>query len=85
MGDKTENKVGAGLDGIVTRINKDTGNPDFGCIISDRGGEFKKDEVAVLKKYGINTVTRTAGAPQSNGSIERSNGVIKRIIKKILE
>ena len=83
--DKTEEKVGAGLDRIFTRINKDFGNPDFGYIISDRGGEFKKDAVQVFKKYRLNKVTTIAGAPQSNGLIERSNGVIKRIMKKYIE
>ena len=29
-------------------MKKDFGNPDFGYIISDRGGEFKKDAVAVF-------------------------------------
>ena len=47
-----------------TRINKDFGNPDFVYIISDRGGEFKKDAVQVFKKYGLNKVTTIAGAPQ---------------------
>ena len=83
--DKTEEKVGAGLDRIFKRINNDFGNPDFGYIISDRGGEFKKDAVQVFKKYGLNKVTTIAGAPQSNGLIERSNGVIKRIMKKYIE
>ena len=58
------------------------GNLDFRYIISDRGGELKKDAAAVLKKYGINKVTKIAGASQSNGLIERRNGVIKRIMKK---
>ena len=66
-------------------INKDFGNPDFGYIISDRGGEFKKDSVQFFKKYGLSKVTAIAGAPQSNGLIERSNGVIKRTMKNVLK
>ena len=77
--DKTEVNVGAGLDRYFIRINKGFENPDFEYIILDRGGKFKKDAVQVFKKYGINKVTTIAGAPQNNGLIERSNGVIKRI------
>ena len=49
------------------------------------GGEFKKDIVHAFKKHGINKVTTIAGAPQSNGLIEQSNGVIKRIMKRYIE
>ena len=47
--DKTEEEVGAGLDRTLTRIKKDFGNPDFGYIISDRGGEFKKMPLLFLR------------------------------------
>lgn len=46
---------------------------------TDNGSEFvAKQFQNVLKKYNVKSVFSEAGLPQSNGTIERLNGVIKR-------
>lgn len=49
---------------------------------SDRGSEFKSKEVReLLQKRSITQVFSTAGNPQSNGQVERLNGIIKRWLR----
>lgn len=48
---------------------------------SDRGSEFiSKDFQLVLKENNIKHILSLAHAPQSNGQIERTNGIIKKMI-----
>lgn len=57
-------------------------NGKIGSIRSDNGSEFISDEFKkMLKKHNIKQVLSSAGAPQSNGNVERINGVLKRMIK----
>ena len=50
-------------------------------IQSDNGGEFAGD---VFAKYNIKHITSRPYTPQQNGIVERSNGTIKSILKKVL-
>ena len=53
---------------------------------SDNGSEFINDKFTeYLKKNGIKQILSEASKPQSNGMVERINGVIKKIIQKSLE
>ena len=51
-------------------------------IRSDNGSEFINDKFKTfLKDQGINQVLSKPNSPQSNGQVERFNGIIKRLIK----
>lgn len=52
-------------------------------IRSDRGGEFNNPQfLKVLDNRGIKHILALAHMPQSNGQVERSNGILKRLIAK---
>ena len=56
------------------------------AIRSDNGSEFISDKfVDFLKKNNIKQILSEAGAPQSNGMIERANATIKELIQKSVE
>ena len=56
------------------------------AVRSDNGSEFINDKFTdYLKKNGIKQILGEASKPQSNGMIERVNGVIKELIQKALE
>lgn len=50
-------------------------------IQSDNGGEFAGD---VFDKFNIKHITSRPYTPQAQGIVERSNGTIKSILKKVL-
>ena len=55
-------------------------------IRSDNGSEFINESFKkILSDNNIKQVFSSAGAPQSNGNIERFNGTIKRLINKDLQ
>ena len=55
------------------------------AVRSDNGSEFINDKFTdYLKKNGIKQILGEASKPQSNGMIERVNGVIKELIQKAL-
>ena len=55
------------------------------AIRSDNGSEFiNKKFVDFLKKNNIKQILSEAGAPQSNGMIERANATIKELIQSQL-
>ena len=55
-------------------------------IRSDNGSEFiSKEFKAFLKNKNLNQVLSEAYKPQSNGAIERANGILKELIQKALE
>lgn len=73
---KTGKSVADGMKQIVREID-DT--PD--SIRSDNGSEFiSKEFRAYMHEAGIKQVFSLAGKPQSNGQIERFNGILKRLI-----
>ena len=54
-------------------------------IRSDNGSEFiSKEFKKILHDNNINQVLSTPGLPQSNGNIERFNGILKNLITKDL-
>jgi uncharacterized protein YoxC len=56
------------------------------AIRSDNGSEFINNKfVDFLKKNNIKQILSEAGAPQSNGMIERANSTIKELIQKSIE
>jgi transposase InsO family protein len=74
--DKTGQSVAEGMKHIVREID-DT--PD--SIRSDNGSEFiSKEFRAYMQEAGIKQVFSLAGKPQSNGQVERFNGILKRMI-----
>ncbi len=74
--DKQGKTVTDGMKDIIREID-DT--PD--SIRSDNGSEFiSKEFRAYMQEAGIKQVFSLAGKPQSNGQIERFNGILKRLI-----
>lgn len=77
---KTQQVVLDGLKKMLEQI------PDLKTIRSDNGSEFVNAKMKkYLKEKGINQVLSTAGLPQSNGMIERFNGVLKKQINKAIQ
>lgn len=67
----------------IKTIHKKIGN--LGAIKSDNGSEFINTLFQdYLKRNNIKHILTEAGKPQSNGLIERANGVLKNLIKKSL-
>lgn len=77
------NKTQKSVIAALTTVMKDN---DFKprMIVSDNGPEFTgKDFVKFLKDREIKHQTTTSHNPQANGKIERLNGTIKRLFKKM--
>jgi uncharacterized protein YoxC len=56
------------------------------AIRSDNGSEFINNKfVDFLQKNNVKQILSEAGAPQSNGMIERANSTIKELIQKSVE
>ena len=56
------------------------------AIRSDNGSEFiNKKFVDFLEKNNVKQILSEAGAPQSNGMVERANATIKELIQKSVE
>lgn len=54
---------------------------EIGMVRSDNGSEFvSRSFKGLLASNNIKQVFSDAGTPQSNGAIERINGVLKRLI-----
>jgi len=76
---KTDTEV---LNGFKKIYNKSK----IRAIRSDNGSEFiNKKFTDYLEKNGIKQILGEASKPQSNGMVERVNGVIKELIQKSLE
>ena len=57
-----------------------------GKVLSDNGGEFVNSTfVDMCESLNINFITTAAESPWSNGLVERHNGIIGEVVKKILE
>ena len=55
-------------------------------ILSDNGGEFCNDEMKSLTEaFSIEHMTTAAESPWSNGTCERLNGVLGKLVLKILD
>ena len=55
-------------------------------ILSDNGGEFCNDEMKSLSEaFSIKLLTTAAESPWSNGTCERLNGVLGKLVLKILD
>ena len=79
--DKTAQTVTHAMKKMIKQIERDSNGLMISSIRSDNGSEFINDRfVNLLKKYNIKQVFSLAGKPQSNGQIERFNGIIKRMI-----
>lgn len=77
---KTEKEVLNGFKKIHKKI------PDLKAVRSDNGSEFiNKIFVDYLNKNNIKQILSEAGKPQSNGSVERINGVLKDLIQKSID
>lgn len=75
--DKTSKEAAIGMLAILSTMKE----PPM-SIRSDNGSEFINSEFEdVLKESKIKHVFGAAGKPQSNGAIERFNGILKRMIK----
>ncbi len=72
----------AAFEKILTKARKvfDVKNPDW--VLSDRGDEFKGVFKEYLEKEGITRKLTLAGAPSSNGVVERANGKLKVLLTK---
>ena len=76
---KTDTEV---LNGFKKIYNKSK----IRAVRSDNGSEFINDKFTdYLQKNGIKQILGEASKPQSNGMVERVNGVIKELIQKALE
>ena len=76
---KTDTEV---LNGFKKIYNKSK----IRAVRSDNGSEFiNKKFTDYLEKNGIKQILGEASKPQSNGMVERINGVIKELIQKSLE
>ena len=76
--DKTDNSVLNGMKVILGKINH-----PIKSIRSDNGSEFKNAKFqALMKKEGIKQVFSLPYTPQSNGQVEKFNGVLKGVINK---
>lgn len=77
MKDKTEKAVIAAFRRLVQQMTEPPGS-----IRSDNGSEFIAEGFKrLLEEMAIKQVLSSAGKPQSNGQIERFNGILKRLIK----
>ena len=55
-------------------------------IFTDMGGEFNNNEMRVLSEmFNITVKTTAAESPWSNGIVERLNGVLGKLVNKILD
>lgn len=67
------------MENIVARY----GLPE--AIVTDNGGEFTaKDFDSFLKECGVKHLKTTPYHPQTNGRVERFNGTLKRILRKLV-
>jgi transposase InsO family protein len=73
--DKTEKSAAAGLKLLLEQMKR---MPS--AIRSDNGSEFVSSAFGKVL-YGIEQVLSSPGKPQSNGGVERFNGILKRMIK----
>src|SRR5574343_174062 len=77
MKDKTEKSVLVAFRKLVNQMTKPPGS-----IRSDNGSEFISEGFKKLcEDMAIKQVLSSAGKPQSNGQVERFNGILKRMIK----
>lgn len=64
----------------MKKLLEQSGNPKV--IRSDNGSEFISESFRkLLEDKGIKQVLGTAGHPQTQGGVERFNGILKRLIK----
>lgn len=76
MKGKAARTVAKALEQVLQQMN-DTPS----SLRSDNGSEFiSKEFRSVLANTGIKQVLSLAGKPQSNGQVERFNGIIKRML-----
>ena len=55
-------------------------------LISDNGGEFSNSEMRTFSEaFSIKTIHTAAESPWSNGTVERLNGVLGKLVLKILD
>ena len=66
---------------VLDAIERDYGKKPK-TIITDDGGEFKKDFARLCTAEGIKIKRTIGGNPQANGMVERANGKVKLLIGK---
>ena len=75
---KRKETVAQAMDNILTEA-KPSG------IRSDQGSEFVNPMFrAMLKRHNVKQILSLPGKPQSNGQVERLNGILKGMIKKTM-
>ena len=76
-----QNKEGLTVAKAIDKIIKHI-KVKISSIRSDNGSEFKSAEfIKILQKHDIKQIFSLPSKPQSNGQIERFNGVIKKMIR----
>ena len=76
--DKSQREVNKGIREIIKESNPRS-------IRSDNGSEFISQSFKdILKNNNIKQVLSSPGLPQSNGQVERFNGILKNLINKDL-
>ena len=85
MRNKTAKTTARHLETVLDEIRGFTGGKDIKRIITDDGGEFKGPVNQLLDERGIAIQRALGGNPQQNGLVERANGKVKNILKKIMD
>ena len=49
---------------------------------SDNGGEFKGEVIEICREYNVQTINSAPYHPQSQGQVEKLNGVVKTMLRK---
>ena len=76
---KKAETVARAMDDILTESGGTAG------VRSDQGAEFVNPAFrAVLAKHGVKQILSLPGKPQSNGQVERLNGILKAMIKQTM-
>jgi len=78
--DKEAKTVAKGMEKIINQMDE---KPSV--LRSDKGSEFiSKEFENLLKKKNIKQVLSLPGKPQSNGEVERFNGILKKMLRKYM-
>jgi transposase InsO family protein len=80
MTNKDTASIHAAFEQMLRKITRN-GEQRIGSLRTDNGSEFKSDFIkSYLGDKGIKQVFSNAYTPQSNGQVEKWNGILKRLI-----
>lgn len=78
---KMDKTVTIAMESIIKEIKK-----PISSIRSDQGAEFdNKPFEKLMNKYNIKHIFTLPGKPQSNGQVERFNGILKQLLNKYIK